>query len=492
MPDGVFASSHTEYDAGQSEEHWVPRDKDIKTYIHFDRNVSPHQLARIANSPTEVAKNPFLPLLLFHEEWAKFRRDGARTRKSRPIRFASRRDAAIFARYRAKLSPLYERQLRKRGIEDVPVAYRRLPKAGGGNKCNIEIARDIFSFIKQCDGCYVTVVDIKSYFESLEHSRIKAVWEMLIGRDLPPDHLAVFRAVTKYSVVDIDLLFNRLQMYKKGDGANRTEKRKRKIDVLRTSGFKQICEPTEFRSIVSGKGAGQASLIQNNGFDFGIPQGTPLSDLIANFYLIEFDEEMNSWSKALGGLYRRYSDDIVIILPTGGAPDPMAAKERLQSAIKNYGKQLRIQDKKVAVCEFSSAQTGLSFAHLYGKASRNGLEYLGFEFDGQTLSNAWRKLKMRAYGDAWRFVKRYRAKGKGWLIANYNRRKIETKLLRDVTFNQDIGYETWTFSKYVNRASKAFIGYKPIFSLQTQRYRRHAKFVIAKSFDKALRRHYSL
>ncbi|EJC66956.1 Reverse transcriptase (RNA-dependent DNA polymerase) [Rhizobium leguminosarum bv. viciae WSM1455] len=416
--------------------------------------------------------------------------------KVRPIRYASRKDAAIFARYRTKLAKLYEKELERRGIADVPVAYRRLPKVGGGNKCNIEIARDVFSFIKQCGDCCVTVVDIKSYFESLDHQRIKDTWQMLIGATLPADHLAVFKAVTRYSVVDIDLLFSRLRMHETGSGSNRVEKRKRKIDILRTNGFKQICEPADFRNIVAGKGQGHPSLIQKNGFDFGIPQGTPLSDLIANFYLIDFDEEMNSWAQAHGGLYRRYSDDIVVVVPRDALLDPMAAKQRLQAEIKKYGKQLKIQDKKVAVCNFSTSGSGLSFTHLYGKASKNGLEYLGFEFDGQTvkiknstLSNAWRKLKRRAYGDAWRFVKRYRAKGKAWLILNYDQQRLETKLLRNVTFNQDMGYETWTFSKYVGRASKAFIGYNPVFSTQTQRYRRHAKFVVAKSFSKALRRH---
>ncbi|QWW69859.1 reverse transcriptase domain-containing protein [Rhizobium sp. WYJ-E13] len=494
MPDGVFASSHLVYDLDEVEADWVPRDKDLKTYIHFDRSISALKLAQIANNPSEVAANSFLPLLLFHEEWTKFRKDGVRKRKIRPIRFASRKDAAIFARYRAKLSRLYERELRRRDISDVPVAYRRLPKIGGGNKSNIEIARDVFSFVRECGDCYVTVVDIKSYFESLDHQRIKGVWERLLGTPLPKDHLSVFNAVTRYSVVDIDELFARLQMHGKGHGKNRVEKRRRKIDTLRINGYKQICTPKEFRNIVAGNQSGKGSLIQKNGFDFGIPQGTPLSDLIANFYLIDFDEEMNSWAKAYGGLYRRYSDDIVVVLPKNGLADPMAAKQVLQNEIKKYGRQLKIQDKKVAVCEFRSGGGSLSFSHLYGKASKNGLEYLGFEFDGRTvkiknstLSNAWRKLKRRAYGDAWRYVKRYRAKGKLWLIANYNQQKLETRLLRDVTFNQDTGYETWTFSKYVSRSSKAFIGYNSIFSAQTQRYRRHAKFVIAKLFDKALK-----
>jgi hypothetical protein len=489
MPIGVVASTH-------SDELWEPRDRDLKRYIHFDRHIPVRELRKIANDPERVAKHSFFPLLRFFEQWTKFRKNKDRKKKTRPLRFAARIDAAIYARYRAKLSKCYEAELTRRGIEEIPVAYRRIPKAGGGNKSNIEIARDVFSFIRSNDNCFVTVVDIKSYFESLDHERIRKVWTSLLGGDFPPDHAAVYRSVTNYSIVDLNELFSRLNLNELSTVGNNRQRRMRKIDNLRENGYKQICSPRDFREVVAGCNPAFPSLIQKNGFDFGIPQGTPISDLIANIYLMDFDQLIHAWAIEKGGFYRRYSDDIVVVIPRSDSGDPNEAKNFLQSEIKKHGRQLRIQDRKVCVVEFLKSGDEQQFRHIYGSASRNGLEYLGFEYNGvnvkiknSTLSNAWRKIKRRAHGHAWRFVKRYKAKGRVWLEENYPKKRLETEILRDVTYNQDVGFDTWTFVKYIRRSSRAFLGFKPIFSNQTKRYRRYTKLIIADAFNKALDAH---
>ncbi|QHT59337.1 hypothetical protein GXP70_04700 [Paenibacillus lycopersici] len=47
----------------------------------------------------------------------------------------------------------------------------------------------------------------------------------------------------------------------------------------------------------------------------GIPQGTAISEVLANVYAIEFDEVINTYVTGLGGIYRRYSDDIIVVIP---------------------------------------------------------------------------------------------------------------------------------------------------------------------------------
>lgn len=489
MPDGVAASTH-------SLKEWLPREKDLKTYLHFDRNISPGKIAKIANNQELVAKHTFFPLLRFFESWSKFRAGPKREKKVRPLRYAARIDAAIYARYRSLLSDLYEDELVRRDLSSVPVAYRRLPKERGGNKSNIEIARDVFEEIINIKECVVTVVDIKSYFESVDHERIRAVWEKLLGSQLPPDHEAVFRSITKYAVVDYDKMIDRLRLHQNQNTGSRRQKRQRRIDEIRRSGFKQLCSPKEFREIIIGRDGSGKSLIQKNGYAFGIPQGTPISDLVANFYLIDFDDEMHRWASVRGGTYRRYSDDIIVVIPKNRVFSNLDVKHHLQSRISDYGEKIKIQDKKVSIVEFSVDGEGLMFSHIFGRSSRNGLEYLGFQFNGKTvqlkhstLSNAWRKMKRQAYGHAVAFVKRYRDKGSAWILANYPNKALETHILRDVTFNQDTGYDTWTFVKYVRRASRSFVGYNPEFSRQTRRYRRYTNVIIDAALKKALQVH---
>jgi hypothetical protein len=485
MPTGVAASIHTALD-------WYPRERDLKRYLHFDRDISSTRVAEIANDPAAVKSHSFFPLLLFHESWTKFRKNGVRKKKTRPLRYASRLDAAIYARYRCILSERYERELSLLGIQDAPVAYRKIPKNSGGNKCNIEIAKDVFDFVKNTENCIVTVVDIKSYFESLDHDKIKQVWMRLLGGAWPADHNAIFKNISRYSVVDVSLLQERLGLQSMVAVGSRKQRRRRRIDELKSNNFRQLCSASDFRVLVAGKGS-LPSLIQKNGFDFGIPQGTPISDIIANFYLLDFDVQMHRWASARGGIYKRYSDDIIIVIPTKAQANHYEAKELLQDTIRGHGRKLRIQDRKVAVVEFAKSTDGLSFSHHFGSASKNGLEYLGFEFDGRwiklrnsTLSNAWRKMKKRAYGNAARFVKQYRLKGKVWLAANYPAARIETEILRNVTVNQDVGFKVWTFTKYVRRCITAFQGYENIFAEQTTRYRRLTKKMIDIAFNRSV------
>ena len=50
--------------------------------------------------------------------------------------------------------------------------------------------------------------------------------------------------------------------------------------------------------------------------EYRIPQGTPISALAANIAMIDFDIEMVREINALGGSYRRYSDDILVVVPS--------------------------------------------------------------------------------------------------------------------------------------------------------------------------------
>ncbi|MCO5162948.1 MAG: hypothetical protein M9939_17570 [Mesorhizobium sp.] len=489
MPIGAATPTHPEP--------WEPRQRDTKRYLHFDRHISVAEIIALTNNPKAVASNSFYPLLRFKEEWVKFRVDSKRKKKIRPLRYSSRRDAAIYARYRALLSEKYEQKLRELGIQEVPIAYRKIPNRGiSGNKSNIDFARDIFENIRKIGNCVVTVVDIKSYFESLDHRLIRERWEEILGSSLPEDHEAIFRALTKYTFVDREAVYERLGLYEKVKSGTRKMQRKAVIDVLRSHGYKQICSPKEFRDRICGRDPNYPSLIQRNPKNYGIPQGTPISDLIANFYLLHFDLLIAKYAEDEGGVYRRYSDDIILVMPYSDGDDPLRDKNLLQAEISNYGSELQIQNRKVTVARFVATKSRIIFSHVYGDRVRNGLEYLGFEYNGKlvkiknsTLSNAWRKLKRYSYGHAKYFVRRYREKGETWLRSNYPFSDVELHMLRDVTVGQDTGFDTWTFIKYTRRASRAFSSFDRIFSKQTRRYRYKPASIALECFERALERH---
>ena len=183
---------------------WVPSRRDQKQYPHFDAPLTLSELARIANDPDAVASNNFYPFLRYEDVYRLFR-PKRKAPKSREIRFGTRRDAAIFSRYRFELSPLYEAELERLGISECVLAYRRIPIGSGSaaGKCNIHHAKEAFDQIRDLQSCCAVVMDISSYFENLDHDPIKRLWCRLLGvSSLPDDHYSVFKAITRYHVVD--------------------------------------------------------------------------------------------------------------------------------------------------------------------------------------------------------------------------------------------------------------------------------------------------
>lgn len=476
---------------------WHPRNKDIKSYFHFDAKLSEGSLKKLALDNDAVAKHAFMPLIRFKEKWLKFRKNGAKKIKSRPIRYACRKDAIIYAYHRYNISIHYEKYLKEKGIENIPIAYRKISKENGGNKSNIEFAKDAFDFIRATGDCDVTIVDISSFFESLDHNLLKVAWQKIIGRKLNAAETAVFKSITKYSVVDIKPLFDRLELFERA-GTTTKDKRKRKIDLLKDQHFKRVTERGEFKNKVCGGDPKLPSLIQKHNLNFGIPQGTPISDILANIYLIDFDVKLARWIRNKNGFATRYSDDIIIIIPKSENLSFDSAFDYLVKLINNYGSELEIKPSKTAIGRFINTKSGQIYTHIKGDSCQNGIEYLGFQFNGEyvslknsTLSNAWRKLKKRAHGWAKKYVKRNRNRGDLWLSTNANLQDKCTETLRTMTLKQSKDAETsdWTFISYVRRAEKSFSDYNTKFPSQTRKYKKEAYRIYEEALTEAIGRH---
>lgn len=56
-------------------------------------------------------------------------------------------------------------------------------------------------------------------------------------------------------------------------------------------------------------------MIVKNPNSYGIPQGSPISALLANVYMLDVDKKVYEIVAAQNGMYMRYSDDFIIILP---------------------------------------------------------------------------------------------------------------------------------------------------------------------------------
>ncbi len=465
---------------------WQPKRK--KTYPHFDRLISDETISKIVTDPIRVAENKFFPFILFVKKYKPYDKKTPRALrdiKDRKIRYACRKDAYIFERYRGLLVPCYEAALAAAGIVDVPIAYRRLKTDKGRGKSSVEFAKDAMDVICTMRPCYAVTLDISKYFENLDHARIYSLWARLLGRKtLPKDHLAVFKAITRYAEVDRDAAYERLGFIGPLKGKSRKGFLVKKNEIPH-----QICTPKQFREMIFGEAAGYTKLVVQNKKPFGIPQGAPISDLIANFYLIDFDREVQSYVKTLDGYYRRYCDDIILVLPDNREAVDVCL-EFVSTALKKAGDHLEIKPKKTRIHRFGTKTVDCIFAH---EGKKPPFEYLGFQFDGAharlrsgTMSNFYRKVTFAVRSEAKHLIARYPDKTPKEIYSTINLSRLYEKFGRKrgfENFAKDV--KKWNFWSYVTRASGAMKPYGALLHRQMRGYKAFVRSNLLREISRA-------
>jgi len=438
---------------------WSPA---LKHYPHFDKPIRPGDIEKLVRDSDAVSRNSFYPFMRFEEKWQPFRakQGGKPDKKRRELRFASRRDAYIYSYYRHLLREPYEVALASRGLGDNVIAYRRLVTADGRGKSNIDFALDAFNVIRDYGDAAVVTLDISKFFENIDHELLRQKWCALLGApELPHDHRAVFRAITRYAIVDRDAAYERLgYLTWQAKGSS-------KIPVY-TKGFKdmprQLCSNADFREKICGKSGSFTTLVKTNKNSYGIPQGSPISDMLANIYLIDFDSTLKLYVDGIGGVFFRYSDDIIIIIP-GGETDAFAARDFAMNEITKHGPKIVIKASKTSVLKYFAVPGGQGFVKLYGEQGENGLEYLGFRYDGRaaylrdtTLSRLYRKVTRSIRAEARALVRRYPGKNQAYIEGRFDAPKFMQRYGRVADFDPSASYDTWTFWTYAKRAIEKF------------------------------------
>ncbi len=326
-----------------------------KRYPHFDQPIrDPEQVRWLVESPEAVACHAFLPFIHFQKNAWKYKREPPGfVKKPRPLSYASHTDSLIFRRYCLLLTESYEKLLANLRIEGSVLAYRRFTPP----KCNIHFANDAFRFIEEHVPCVAMAFDVKDFFESLDHKRLKQQWKQVLNvAELPPDQFAVFKAVTRYAWVERESLFEILGITKK------------KLADWRGP----ICTPKQFRDLV--RTENQATgLIEVRKGGKGVPQGSAISALLSNLYMVPVDMRLAELAKARGGLYFRYSDDILIVCPPSAKTELEA---ELRTQMDSAGLLLHDGPGKSTIATFELNAEG-------NLCTDRPLQYLGFSFDGQ-------------------------------------------------------------------------------------------------------------
>jgi len=321
--------------------------------------------------------------------------------KVRPICFASHIDSLIFSFYAYCLTKTYEDYIHSQGFADSILAYR----SDLGNS-NIQFSKEIFEDIRKRGKCSAVALDIKGYFDHIDHSLLREKWLKILGsRIMPEDQFRLYKVLTHYSYVNKTSIYKEFRPIRKRSG---TEPRtlldlipgKMNSEKFRVIREKRLVVVNEVPDAETGRFK-------------GVPQGSAMSALLSNIYLIDFDKMMYDKAAKENFVYKRYCDDILIV------GDTERANELQDYAISKIQEDYfqTIQKKKVEVIDFhldSKARfrafkrhkndLSQAVATSIGNEQRfyKPLQYLGFEFNGQdifirssSLSRYFRKMRAR-------------------------------------------------------------------------------------------------
>ncbi len=357
--------------------------KGKRKYLHFDNKIGFDELLlqdyakfeKIFNDrfkenfhiPTQLLKSGFYPFIQVEKIVPRYKFDekkGHKTTvpKKRYLNYASHFDALRYSWYSTILNHCYEGTLKNEEYNKSILAYRKL----SGKASNIEFAFEAFKEIQKRKTCTALAFDITKFFDTINHNVLKSNWIQTLKyiypdiAELPKDHFKIYKNITQFQFVPkniLDEVFADFIFY--------TDKRTR------------YCSPKDFREYIKA-----AKLIntnpcykKNNTLSGGIPQGSPISAVLANISMMGFDKKMYNYISKFDGKYFRYSDDLLIIIKS-------EYTDEIKLFAQNLVNEINLQfNDKTEIINFIERDGNIVGTNEKGNSKK--LQYLGFEFDGK-------------------------------------------------------------------------------------------------------------
>lgn len=336
---------------------WKEKNGINKLYVHFDKRKNSQSLGieKYITNPQNIIKHSFYPFIHTQIIFKKFNKLNPKRPKDkvREISYSSHIDRLIYSYYSQILNSEYNNYVIKNNINKNVIAYRTNLK-----KSNIHFAKEVFDIIRKYKKCFIMVGDFKSFFDNLEHNYLKKqLCKVLQVEKLPEDWYIIYKNITKYCYCELAEILKVLNI------SHRDLMEKERIFTIE-----------EFR-----KYRKENKIIIKKNKELGIPQGSAISAILANVYMIEFDSLLKEYINNLDGEYFRYSDDFIVIIPLKNNITLSEIKKNIEKIEKKIP-NLKIEEEKTECYIYKE-----NFLFSEKNNCKSQLDYLGFSFDGKKI-----------------------------------------------------------------------------------------------------------
>jgi group II intron reverse transcriptase/maturase len=199
----------------------------------------------------------------------------------------------------------------------------------------------------------------------------------------------------------------------------------------------------------------------------GIPQGSPISPLLANLYMRRF---VLGWKKlrldeSLGTRIVSYADDLVILCTRGNAEEALTRLRELMGKLK-----LAVNEEKTRICSVPGGSfdfLGYTFGRLYKRTT--GKAYLGMRPSKKSIRHMIETVhELTAEAGVWQettaLVRTLNRTLRGW--ANYFQVGTTTQAYRAIDLYTTMRLSRWLRNKHKNRR-RGPGGYPPSYLYET-------------------------
>lgn len=393
---------------------FVKHHNDTKPYAHFDLRVSLSMpsIRKYVMDRTKIVTHSFYPFIHFEKKNSRYGKKGPK--KPRELYYCSHLDRCVYQRYAFLLNYQYSIWACENNIDDVAIAYR-----DNLGKNNIDFAKDAFDAIRSFPQCFILVGDFTNFFDNLEHQYLKKMMCEVLGVErLPQDYFSVFKNITRFSSWDWKDIV-------KAAGENIAERGVRK----KINSKETVLTKEQFQK--------NKKDIKKNISGVGVPQGSPISAVLSNIYMIKFDKDIKRYVICKGGIYMRYSDDFIIVLPYERDAEIADFTSYIFSYVESMKGLIDLQKEKTSCYTYKDEV-------IYEGDQPSSINYLGFLFDGKNI-----RIRPRAITKYY-----YRMRRKANTIGRSNwtsskGRRISAKELYSIYSRND---EKQTFIDYARKA----------------------------------------